>query len=147
MELTNFDGDLMVQILLFCDVSDLLQLLSATKLFHATVACSLSTRKSLAISCLLKVLPNRLNRNHKQQVVVARLIKVLQHSNVLQHIEFTGLRNVSGQEWLHNLKDQVALQSLNLSGCSTLKPDLLRDFVTHAVASLCDLNLNGCMRH
>jgi hypothetical protein len=146
MELTHFDSDMIVQILSFCDVSDLLQVLASAKFVQPSVVCSLSTRTSLSISCLRKTTPNKINKDPRQQSAVVRLIKFLQHINVLKQIEFAGLRNLSGHEWLPCLKDQVALQSLNLSGCSSLEPELLRDYLIHCLASLRHLNLHGCIR-
>eukprot|EP00980_Cylindrotheca_fusiformis_P030719 scaffold25296_cov162-Cylindrotheca_fusiformis.AAC.1 len=98
------------------------------------------------MSCLLKTLRNTITKDSKQNAAVSRLVKLLHHTTVLKHFECTGLRNVTGQEWLPCLTKQVALRSLNLSGCTFLQPDLLREYLAHSSVSLHHLYLNGCSR-
>ena len=144
------DPGLVVEILSFCNLPDLLLLLDTSlDFFLNQVQCSLSTRTTLCVSSLLKIVPNSIKSSksdHRQSLVISKLIQLIQHTHILKHLEFSGLRHITGKEWIPQLEDQVALQSLNLSGCASLDPDLLNHFLLHCKTSLRHLNLLGCVR-
>lgn len=52
---------------------------------------------------------------------------------------------MTGRGWLSNFR-QVELQTLNLSGCSAIDPDVLSAYLGECRSSLRHLNLHGCVR-
>lgn len=149
--LGGFETDLLVEILSYVDESDLLLLVDTSILvFLPLVQWSLSTRKSLCMSSLLKRIPNSNKSSNfyktQQQRAVTNLIQQIQHTETLKHLELSSLRNISGKQWLPCLQNQTALQSLNLNGCSSLDQDLLNDYLMNCRQSLRHLSLFGCVR-
>jgi hypothetical protein len=94
-------------------------------------------------------MPNSINNKNKkrQQRTLVKLINLLQQHSILKHIEVSSLRNLTGRDWLSCLKQQVSLQSLNLSGCPSIESEPVVDFLTNGGSvSLRHLNLFACVR-
>lgn len=139
--------DIIAQILSFCDILDIYNLLSAGKDFEQSIIGFLAAQESISFSCLLRGFKNRVGNDEAQQKAVIRLISLLKVKNLLKHVEFSGLGNLTGATWLSQLKNGCChLQTLDLSGCHSLDPGPLVEFLTSGGPSLRRIRLTGCIR-
>jgi len=150
-ELLSCSFDILAQILSFCDILDVYHLLVASKeSFEKPITSFISAQKAISFSCLLRGFKNKIGNDEAQQNAVIRLISLLQEEekkNILKHVEFSGLRQLSGSTWLPQLQKHChLLQTLDLSGCASLNPDILVSFLNGFPTSLRRLCLRGCIR-
>jgi hypothetical protein len=142
----RLDHDLIAQILSFCDAASLLLLLEGScKFFTIPVSHTLSVRPSVCLSFLLKLIPNSINNDPRQQEAIIQLLRLIRDNRNFKYLECSNLRNVTGQEWLPRMK-RFPIQNLDLSGCSSLDSDTLCQFLRECKASLRHLSLQGCIR-
>ncbi|CAJ1924843.1 unnamed protein product [Cylindrotheca closterium] len=146
--LVDCNFDTIAQILSFCDILDVYHLLSSSKRdWEQPISTFFSAQKAVSFSCLLKIFRNKIgNGDDEQHNAVIRLVTLLQEKNLLKHVEFSGMRQLSGSTWLPQLQNRCKLQTLDLSGCASLDPDTLETFLNGCPTSLRGLSLKGCIR-
>jgi hypothetical protein len=155
----DLDGDLQSHVLSFTTESELWLLLKEPKsrLFQEAITKTLATKAGIHLSFLLQLFPNTIHASNDtdsdQQTAVVKLLgsflgskdNSTEEPSNLQYLECCNLRNVSGKDWLPYLPS--SLQTLDLSGCAGLDPNVLATFLGQdSSKNLKQLNLHGCVR-
>lgn len=144
-------GHLLAHVISFCDPSEYVSALEASRTFFSkAILLHLSSTPSLSLSFLLKGFPNCFNDHLRQEKGVSSLLTPLLMSAkktnqrlVLEQIEFSNLRAVTGESFLLALKD-VSLVSVDATNCIRLDPRILLQYLRACPTTLQHLTLNGC---
>jgi hypothetical protein len=142
---------LLSHVLPFCDPSDYISALEASKPFFAkALQLCLSSHSSLSLSFLLKKFPNSSNNHSGQENAVSTLLsssilsaRKVNRSVRLKRIEFANLRAITGESFLLALKN-VPLVTIDFTNCIRLDPRLLLEYLLECPTTLQHLSLNGC---
>lgn len=145
-ELLSCNFDIIAKVLSYCDILDVYHLLSSSNGLQQSITSFLSAQKAISFSCLLRLFKNKIRNDEIQQNAVIRLALLLQEKNNLKHVELSGLRQLSGTSWLSQLQNRCELQTLDLSGCAFVDPNILVTFLNGCPTSLRRLSLKGCIR-
>lgn len=138
-------------ILSFCDLSDHISVLEASKpFFSKAIQLYLSSTSSLSLSFLLKKFSNSVTDHSRQENAVGTLLsssiqsaKKANRTVKWKRIEFSNLRSVTGESFLLALKD-VPLIKIDFTNCIRLDPQLLLEYLRYCPTTLKYLSLNGC---
>lgn len=164
-QLIHCGSDLLSQIFSFCDIFDIYNLLSSSQGLVQPIAGYLSAQKAISFSCLLVGFRNKIGNSDRaqQDAAVSRLVNLLlllqetKKLNIVEHVEFSALRNLTGTAWLPILQNRCrSLRTLDFSGCASLDPTALVSFLdggchlartsSSSSSSLRRLSLKGCVR-
>lgn len=144
-----FPDHLLARVLSFCDASDFISVLQASRRsFSNALGVYLGNASSLSLSFLLRKYPNVLNNNDHQEVPLQTLMDLLRSSSgngskALKHLELANLRGVTGRGWFRQLSS-FPLVTLDLSNNVRLDGNLLLQFLNESPPTLRHLHLTGC---
>jgi hypothetical protein len=150
--------NLLVEMLSYCDASDYITMIRASRSFFATpIRLNLCSTNSISFSFLLKNYPNSFTENQGQQIAVQILLKLLLPSHYshsrpairptrnyrLERLEFSNLRGTTGSSWLPELRN-LSLVTIDFTNCIRLDSGLLLQYLNDCPTTLRHLHLNGC---
>jgi hypothetical protein len=155
--------NLLVEMLSYCDASDYITMLRASRSFFATpIRLNLCSTNSISFSFLLKKYPNSFNTENqgRQQMTVQILLKLLLPSHHFSHsrpaisrptrnnyrlerLEFSNLRGITGSSWLPKLRT-LSLVTIDFTNCRRLDSGLLLQYLNDCPKTIRHLHLNGC---
>ncbi len=151
LKFKTLDTDLQSNILSFATEADLW---SFSVCFPGAVTKAIFSKNVMNLSFLQTHFPNEMSHSQsssehsRQHDAVSKLMQLLldsgEESFNLKYLECCGLRSVSGKGWLAKLP--TSLQTLDLSGCVGLDPDVLVTYLKRPGLQIKQLNLTGCTR-